>query len=66
MCSASSRSHRCVAKASGFEIDEPLDLHDYACLRPILTAMIRVGERAPAVQRGADRCSTGARRRDAA
>jgi hypothetical protein len=23
-------------------IDEPLDLHDYACLRPILTAMIRV------------------------
>ena len=21
---------------------EPLDLHDYACLRPILTAMIRV------------------------
>ena len=33
---------RCVAKASGFGIDEPLDLHDYACLRPILTAMIRV------------------------
>ena len=25
---------RCVAKASGFGIDEPLDLHDYACLRP--------------------------------
>ena len=33
---------RCVAKASGFGIDEPLDLHDYRCLRPILTAMIRV------------------------
>ena len=33
---------RCVAKASGFGIDEPLDLHDHACLRPILTAMIRV------------------------
>ena len=33
---------RCVAKESGFGIDEPLDLHDYACLRPILTAMIRV------------------------
>jgi hypothetical protein len=33
---------RCVAKASGFGIDEPPDLHDYACLRPILTAMIRV------------------------
>jgi hypothetical protein len=32
----------CVAKASGFDIDEPLDLHDYTCLRPILTAMIRV------------------------
>ena len=32
---------RCVAKASGFGIDEPLDLHDHACLRPILTAMIR-------------------------
>jgi hypothetical protein len=23
-------------------IDEPLDLHDYTCLKPILTAMIRV------------------------
>jgi hypothetical protein len=33
---------RCVAEESGFGIDEPLDLHDYACLRPILTAMIRV------------------------
>jgi hypothetical protein len=33
---------RTVAKASGFGIDEPLDLHDYACLKPILTAMIRV------------------------
>ena len=33
---------RAVAKASGFGIDEPLDLHDYACLKPILTAMIRV------------------------
>ena len=33
---------RCVAKESGFGIDEPLDLHDYPCLRPILTAMIRI------------------------
>ena len=33
---------RCVTEASGFGIDEPLDLHDYACLRPVLTAMIRV------------------------
>ena len=33
---------RHVAKASGFGIDEPLDLHDYGCLKPILTAMIRV------------------------
>jgi hypothetical protein len=24
------------------DIDEPLDLHDYTCLRPILVAMIRV------------------------
>jgi hypothetical protein len=24
---------RAVAKASGFGIDEPLDLHDYACLK---------------------------------
>jgi hypothetical protein len=33
---------RCVAKASGFGIDEPLDLHDYGCLKPILVAMIRI------------------------
>jgi hypothetical protein len=33
---------RLATRASGFGIDEPLDLHDYACLRPILTAMIRV------------------------
>ncbi len=33
---------RCVAEESGFGIDEPLDLHDYACLRPILVTMIRV------------------------
>jgi hypothetical protein len=33
---------RCVAEESGFDIDEPLDLHDYACLRPVLTAMIRI------------------------
>ena len=33
---------RCVAEESGFGVDEPLDLHDYACLRPILVAMIRV------------------------
>ena len=33
---------RCVAEESGFGIDDPLDLHDHACLRPILTAMIRV------------------------
>jgi hypothetical protein len=33
---------RCVAEESGFGIDEPLDLHDYRCLRPILTAMIRI------------------------
>jgi hypothetical protein len=32
----------CVAEDSGFGIDEPLDLHDYACVRPILTAMIRI------------------------
>jgi hypothetical protein len=33
---------RCVAEESGFGIDEPLDLHDYRCLKPILTAMIRI------------------------
>jgi hypothetical protein len=33
---------RGVAEESGFGVDEPLDLHDYACLRPILVAMIRV------------------------
>jgi hypothetical protein len=33
---------RCVAEESGFGIDEPLDLHDYRCLRPILVAMIKV------------------------
>jgi hypothetical protein len=33
---------RCVVEESGFGIDEPLDLHDYRCLKPILTAMIRV------------------------
>jgi hypothetical protein len=33
---------RFVARASGIGIDEPLDLHDYRCLKPILTAMIRV------------------------
>lgn len=33
---------RFVARASGIGIDEPLDLHDHKCLKPILTAMIRV------------------------
>ena len=31
-----------ASPGSGFDIDEPLDLHDYACLRPVLTAMIRI------------------------
>jgi hypothetical protein len=31
-----------ASKASGFGIDESLDLHDYRCLRPVLVAMIRI------------------------
>ena len=33
---------RVVVRTSGIGIDEPLDLHDHKCLKPILTAMIRV------------------------
>ena len=33
---------RAVAKASSIGIDEPVDLHDCVCLKPILTAMIQV------------------------
>jgi hypothetical protein len=31
-----------IIRASGIGINEPLDLHDYKCLKPILRAMIRV------------------------
>jgi hypothetical protein len=58
---------RTMAKASGFGIDEPIDLHDYACLKPILmqrTVKVQRDQLEAASRRPRDRGELARRLRD--